>query len=172
MDSSAWPIVTAAAVGALAGLVGGYVQRRWEERNRRAEALEDVVVQLLSASLMPIAEIGWYASPAARRYLRFRTRYAIEAILRPLTSISASIAEAKSRLDLMVKSERLSEAANEVLESITQFVEVISEVRPPKDRDIERALDGITVARNEFLVVSREVLQSNRRLLPIRRTGS
>lgn len=163
--SPVWAVVVAALTGALAGLLGGYVQRRWEERNRQVERIADVCVRLLSAPLIMMFPLGTYASPSIRRFFRFRTRYAFAYFFPRLEASLEEIARAKSELDLKVADIHVRNAANQLLEASSRFVELATDERAPHSQAIDDATANLSEARTELEVVTSAYLAKARRTL-------
>jgi len=103
----------AAAVGAVAVLLGGWVDRRWQRRSRREDRFEAVLASLLSETLTTLFEPGLWADRNIRRMAKVSWTmwtYPRE-LLSQLRRAVGEIASAESQIRLLAPEKALLASA-------------------------------------------------------------
>lgn len=75
----------------------------------------------------------------------------------------AIVAEAKSELDLLINDANVLAAARAVLAASERFIDVVTGPTPPKGSLVEKAIDEVGGARDEFTEAASRFLDRQRR---------
>lgn len=143
--------IAGALIGASAVLLAGIVERRALRATARRDQLQHAVTRLTTESLVLMADLGLFGTAVFRKSIWFHIIGVPDARRIQRQSLRV-VAEARSDLSLVTRKKPILEAADHLLDAVSNFVSIATAEHTPDERALNGATDAVATSRRALLI--------------------